>query len=386
MESSPPSDTIKEIEMDSDNEVLLVHRHRKPQPGSDDGECGVPGRPHENDDSENCSEEEHDSVGTLFMLKEEFMKEMKAMHQAFLVKMGIRGDEPASQVALETVEEPLAEVGPQTGENPGVSSFRVPRHELLVKGQREELGYIPDRSRGTVAENDSFEQASLPVQGARSGLADAGSSRARSGGFKVQDAWHTINPGMGVDASAKLSGAQEALKESWRNCAPILLENSGRRPTGNLSPVVGSTGSFIQEVHNPLSHRENMHPIPSSEKVSFSEAQTPSAAHDHFNNADLHRSHRKKPDTYDGHSSWNDYITHFELVAELNQWSDHVKAMELATSLRGLAQSVLTELSPRNRHDYQSLTNALEARFEPTNQAEMYRAQLNNCLRKRDES
>ena len=47
---------------------------------------------------------------------------------------------------------------------------------------------------------------------------------------------------------------------------------------------------------------------------------------------------------------------------------------------------MLSDLTPQNRRDFQSLTCALEAHFEPKNQAEMYRAQLKNRLRSREES
>ncbi|KAL3862063.1 hypothetical protein ACJMK2_038690 [Sinanodonta woodiana] len=92
-----------------------------------------------------------------------------------------------------------------------------------------------------------------------------------------------------------------------------------------------------------------------------------------------------KPATYDGSTHWQDYLVHFELVAEINQWDDHQKALELATSLRGAAQGVLSDLHPDMRRNYRSLVNALASRFEPENQSELYRAQIKSRLRKRGE-
>ena len=48
-----------------------------------------------------------------------------------------------------------------------------------------------------------------------------------------------------------------------------------------------------------------------------------------------------KPATYDGKSSCLDYKSHFEACATLGHWSEEDKAMYLAVSLRGQAQSVL---------------------------------------------
>ena len=142
---------------------------------------------------------------------------------------------------------------------------------------------------------------------------------------------------------------------------------------GHIKNSAVSAGSCTQLMSNdPFSHRESMCHAPSSGVTS---SQT----------VCLHGYQRKKPDTYDGQSSWRDYRTHFELVAEINKWSEPMEAMDLATSLRGQAQAILTDLSPHQRHNFESLSSALEAHFEPSNQAEMYRAQLKNRLRRRDE-
>ncbi len=93
----------------------------------------------------------------------------------------------------------------------------------------------------------------------------------------------------------------------------------------------------------------------------------------------------KKPATFDGTTSWCDYRVQFELVAEMNGWKQDAMAIQLATSLRGKAQSVLSDLMPEQRRCYFQLTKALSARFEPEDQAEMYRAQLKNRVRKRSE-
>ena len=76
----------------------------------------------------------------------------------------------------------------------------------------------------------------------------------------------------------------------------------------------------------------------------------------------------------------------FELVAALNGWDEETKALELATSLRGTAQSTLADLDPDKRTDYQSLVSALSARFEPENQADMYLAKIRTRTRLKSET
>ncbi|KAJ8020649.1 hypothetical protein HOLleu_40299 [Holothuria leucospilota] len=93
-----------------------------------------------------------------------------------------------------------------------------------------------------------------------------------------------------------------------------------------------------------------------------------------------------RPGTYDGSSAWEDYRAQFEVVAELHHWSPAVMAMCLAASLRGEAQSVLADLHVDARRDYQSLVNALSRRFDPAHQTEVFRIQLKNRNRKKDET
>ena len=83
-----------------------------------------------------------------------------------------------------------------------------------------------------------------------------------------------------------------------------------------------------------------------------------------------------KPATFDGKSSWIDFRSHFDICAELNGWSEQEKGLHLAVSLRGSAQSILGNLHGDSKKDFTSLCKALEERFAPANQTELYRAQL----------
>ena len=69
-------------------------------------------------------------------------------------------------------------------------------------------------------------------------------------------------------------------------------------------------------------------------------------------------------------------VTHFEVCAELNSWLSQEKGMYLAISLRGNTQGVLCNLPGADQRVSNALCIALEQRFAPTNQPELYRAQL----------
>ena len=89
---------------------------------------------------------------------------------------------------------------------------------------------------------------------------------------------------------------------------------------------------------------------------------------------------------HDGKYSWRDYLVQFELAAHANKWDMLTSAVKLACSLRGSAQALLSDLTPEVRYDYDRLVTALTERFEPENQCEIYKAQMKQRIRKRDES
>ena len=91
------------------------------------------------------------------------------------------------------------------------------------------------------------------------------------------------------------------------------------------------------------------------------------------------------PARFDGSSvAWRDYKKHFEYCALLNQWTKREKAIFLAVSLKGQAQSVLSDT--RNIGDYYEMVRLLELRFGPSGKAEMYLSQLRGRSRKPNES
>ena len=92
-----------------------------------------------------------------------------------------------------------------------------------------------------------------------------------------------------------------------------------------------------------------------------------------------------KPATFDGSGNWLDYRAHFEVCAELNGWTQKERGMYHAVSLRGQAQGVFGNLAG-GTHKYTELIKALEERFAPPNQTELYRVQLQERRQKASES
>ena len=92
------------------------------------------------------------------------------------------------------------------------------------------------------------------------------------------------------------------------------------------------------------------------------------------------------PLPYDGKTSWDNYQVQFELIAELNGWNTSTMAIYLAASLSGCAQAVLTDLDANSRRNYQALKEALSLRLGNGRKMEVFRSQLKNHARGKDES
>ena len=93
-----------------------------------------------------------------------------------------------------------------------------------------------------------------------------------------------------------------------------------------------------------------------------------------------------KPSQYDGTDDLEDYISQFEILAEINGWSYEMKSLYLAGSLAGSARSLLNELDDVGRRDFKTLVRMLNLRFGSVEKAEVYRARLQTRIRGKDES
>ncbi|PIK52622.1 hypothetical protein BSL78_10482 [Apostichopus japonicus] len=83
---------------------------------------------------------------------------------------------------------------------------------------------------------------------------------------------------------------------------------------------------------------------------------------------------------------WEDYVVQFELISELNGWAEQTKALQLAASLRGPAQAVLSDLESAKRRVFHCVVGALEQRFGQANQTELFRTLLRNRSRQPGET
>ena len=93
-----------------------------------------------------------------------------------------------------------------------------------------------------------------------------------------------------------------------------------------------------------------------------------------------------QPDRFDESVGWQDYITHFELCAEINEWSDVKKATHLAVSLQGPALELLSDMPRDMQHSYLQLAQNLSARFGLQGRTDLFRTQLKSCVRRSGES
>jgi hypothetical protein len=95
---------------------------------------------------------------------------------------------------------------------------------------------------------------------------------------------------------------------------------------------------------------------------------------------------RMKPSQYDGLTPYEDYRVQFHMLAELNGWSEEVKALYLAGCLSKGARSVLNDLAAPDRYSYEKLDGALRERYGTDDQAELFKAKLRSRIKGKEES
>ena len=93
----------------------------------------------------------------------------------------------------------------------------------------------------------------------------------------------------------------------------------------------------------------------------------------------------RKPNMYDGQTSWEAYYAQFCIIADMNGWWDPEKAAFLATSLKGTALQVLANLASDRRQDFRSLVAALDSRFGTSHRTEISKVKFKNRVRQGDE-
>lgn len=93
-----------------------------------------------------------------------------------------------------------------------------------------------------------------------------------------------------------------------------------------------------------------------------------------------------KPQIYDGSDDLEEYLTQFNLLAELNGTNYRTKALLLASSLSGGARAILNEMSDREKRDFDSLVSILKNRYGSENRSEVFRSELQSRVRLRNET
>ena len=94
----------------------------------------------------------------------------------------------------------------------------------------------------------------------------------------------------------------------------------------------------------------------------------------------------KKPKSYTGQDDLEDYLTHFESVAEYNEWDDWELGKQLSMALSGDARQVWVDSGIRGKISYQILSTVLRDRFQPQGQEEYYQFLFHRRRRQKDES
>ncbi|CAC5399474.1 H2A [Mytilus coruscus] len=93
-----------------------------------------------------------------------------------------------------------------------------------------------------------------------------------------------------------------------------------------------------------------------------------------------------RPEPHDGRENWEEYISHFEVCAELGRWREADKVLAVAVALRGPARTFYISLEQTEKRDYGILTQRLGFRFGSTRQQNRWLSRLESRKRNPGES
>ncbi|KAL3874194.1 hypothetical protein ACJMK2_037240 [Sinanodonta woodiana] len=86
-------------------------------------------------------------------------------------------------------------------------------------------------------------------------------------------------------------------------------------------------------------------------------------------------------ETASGTEDWEEYVSHFEICAELGHWKESEKVLALAASLRGPARTFYISLSSEEKKSYKALIRQLVQRFGSTRQQSRWLSRLESRKR-----
>jgi hypothetical protein len=70
---------------------------------------------------------------------------------------------------------------------------------------------------------------------------------------------------------------------------------------------------------------------------------------------------------------WPVWGRHFRPIAEVQEWDDHLKVVQLVSYLDDLPMNVVQELSDLDLYDYDVLVQTLDKRSDPASRVSSYR-------------
>ncbi|XP_038065921.1 uncharacterized protein LOC119736013 [Patiria miniata] len=97
------------------------------------------------------------------------------------------------------------------------------------------------------------------------------------------------------------------------------------------------------------------------------------------------KSKQRLPGNFDGTTNFKDWIVHFHLCCEVNDWKGVDKITQLAVSLRGEALRLYRNIPDVHKHEYDFVVGELRSRFSPTHSVDTYRSQLKQRERRQGE-
>ena len=165
-------------------------------------------------------------------------------------------------------------------------------------------------------------------------------------------------------------------RKNLGNYFPSQTTVPDRRRYANMN---GHRNMQFSEFDRPSKYVHREHREPSHANYGLPE-------HINFDRETRDRKH-KTPDSYDGKGvEWTDYICHFEQVSRWNRWSESDMAAQLAMSLRGNAQRILSELTTAELSNYRFLKHSLSQRFCPPEREIAHRCEFRNRKRQSNET
>ena len=91
------------------------------------------------------------------------------------------------------------------------------------------------------------------------------------------------------------------------------------------------------------------------------------------------------PEIYTREKSWDEWIDHFDSVTTVCEWDDQAKLKWLWVQLAGRARTVFRRLPEVTCNNFQEAIEALQKRFEPESKEELYMAELQTRMKRRNE-